>query len=81
VGRARARRPGRIEGLKVRIIDDPAASGAEVGQMLRTLAKMMIRAHEAAGDHTAIIPVTQASSTLTVLPHRSPDHDTNNEAA
>ena len=75
-----ALRPVRIDGLKVRIIDDPAASGAEVGQALRLLARLMVRGHRDAGDQTAITPVSQPPSTLTVLPQPSPDHDTNEAA-
>ena len=78
---SRSRRPGRLDGLKVRISDDPAAPGVDVGRVLKTLARLLVRTHQHAGDHTAIIPVSQLSSTLTVSPNPRPDHDTNNEAA
>ena len=74
MGRIRARRPGRIDGLKVRIIDDAALSGVDLGRALRILARMMVRSHEHAGDQTAIIPISQPSSTLTVSPNPRPDH-------
>ena len=76
-----ARRPGRIDGLKVRVIDDAAPSGADLGRALRTLARLMVRSYRDAGDHTAITAIPQSSPTLTVVPHPRPDHDTNNEAA
>jgi hypothetical protein len=72
--RRRARRPGTLDGLKVRLIDDPAASGAELGRALRILARLMVRNYQAGGDHTAIIPVSPRSSTLTVVPNPRPDH-------
>jgi len=79
--RRRAPRPGRIDGLKVRIIDDPTTGDADLGRALRLLARLMVRAHEAHGDHQAIAVESRPSSTLTVATHSRPDHDTNNEAA
>ena len=64
----RVRGTGHIDGLVVRAVDDPAASGAAVGQALRMLAGIMVRGHHAAGDHEAIIPDTKSSSELTVAP-------------
>lgn len=78
---ARSLRRGTIDGLKVRIVDDPAASGADVGHALRLLARLMVRGHRDAGDHTAIIPDSRSASALTVSPNPRPDHNTNNEAA
>jgi hypothetical protein len=81
LSRRRAPRPGQLDGLKVRIIDDPAASGADVGQALRMLARLMVRGQHANGDVQAIDSAPQSSSALTVSPNPRPDHDTNNEAA
>jgi len=60
------RRHGRIDGLKVRVIDDSAASDAELVRALRTLARMMVRNHEHAGHHLAIDSASVSSSDLTV---------------
>ena len=70
-----ARRAGRIDGLKIRIIDGPAISDVEFARTLRMLARMMVH------NHQAIDAASQSPSTLTVLPNPRPDHDTNNEAA
>ena len=72
--RRRTRGPGTIDGLKVRISEGPEAGGAELGRALKLLVKLMLRNHQHAGDHEAIIPASQSPSTLTVLPHTSPDH-------
>ena len=77
---SRSRRPGRLDGLKVRISDDPAAPGVDVGRVLKTLARLLVRTHQHAGDHQAIVPVSPQSSTLTVAPNPSPDHETNEAA-
>lgn len=79
--RRRALRPVHIDGLTIRLVDDPAAPAVDLGHALRLLARLMVRAHQHASDHEAIIPVSTTSSTLTVLAAPSPDHDTNNEAA
>ena len=81
LSRRRSCRPGNFDGLKVRVLDDPAAGDVDVGRALRTLARLMVRSYQHAGDQTAIVPVLRPSSTLTVLPNPRPDHDTNNEAA
>lgn len=70
-----------MDGLKVRIIDDPATSAADLAEALRTVARMMVRAHQAGGDQTAITENPKSGSALTVSPDPRPDHDTNNEAA
>ncbi len=79
--RLRPRRLGTVDGLKVRVIDDPAAPGVDLGHVFRMLAKMMVRGHQRTGDHEAISAVSRPASTLTVSPNPRPDHDTNNEAA
>lgn len=73
--RSRDRRFGTaaIEGLEVRIIDDPTPSGAELGQALRLLARLMVRNHGHARDHEAITNA-QSGLTLTVSPTSRPDH-------
>lgn len=73
--RRRAPRPGRIDGLKVRIIDDPTTGDADLGRALRLLARLMVRAHQADGDCEAIMPVSRSSSTLTVVPQTRTHHD------
>ena len=75
-----SRRSRAIDGLKVRILDDPAASGAELGRALRMLARMMVRGHRDAGEHAAISHEAQSGSDLTVLPTLAPHHDTNEAA-
>jgi len=70
---ARARRTTTIGGLKVRIIDDAAPTDAELDRALRTLARMMVRSHEANGDHRAITVESRPSSALTVSPNPRPD--------
>ena len=52
----RARATGHLDGLKVRVIDADAPSGADVTHAFRTLARMMVRSYEATGNQTAIIP-------------------------
>ena len=76
----RARRPCRIHGLKVQVIDDPTASAVNVGHVLRLVAQMMVRAHQADGGHQAIVPVSELSLELTVGSNSRPV-DTNNEVA
>jgi hypothetical protein len=75
-----ARRPGRIDGLKVRIIDGPAAGDVDLGRALRMLARMMVRNYDAQRDHAAIIPASSPSSTLTIVPLSAPCHDTDEAA-
>lgn len=70
----------RIDGLKVRVVDDPAAGEVDLDRMLRALARMMVRGHQHAGDHEAISPVSRSVSTLTVAPNPSPDDETNEAA-
>ena len=55
-----------MDGLKIRIIDDPAAPSVDLGRALRMLARMMVRNHEHAGDHQAIDTASGSSSDLTV---------------
>ena len=76
-----ARRHCASDGLTVRMTDGPMLTDVDLARALRMLARMMVRNYAQAGDHTAIIPVSQTSSTLTVSPNPRPDHDTNNEAA
>jgi hypothetical protein len=71
----RARRPGRLDGLTVRLIEDPSPSDAELGQALRALARMMVRSYEARDDHQAADGASPSSSALTVSPNPRPDHD------
>jgi hypothetical protein len=80
MGRARARRPGRIDGLKVRIVDAPALTDVELGVTLRSLARMLVRSYEAHGDHEVIDLESRSSSKLTVGPHPRPDHGTDEAA-
>ena len=77
--RPHALRPGRIDGLKVRIIDGAALSDMEFARTLRMLARMMVRAHQADGDHQAIDAVTPFFSPLTraAVPRT---HDSNEAA-
>ena len=77
---SRSRRPSRLDGLKVRVIDDPAAGAADLGQALRILARLMVRGYQHAGDREAIASVSPTTSTLTVVPNPSPDHETNEAA-
>ncbi len=72
--RAHTRRSGRIDGLKVRIVDNPAAPAADLGHALRLLARMMIRAHQADGDHGAIESADRSSSPLTPAAVPRTDH-------
>ena len=78
--RNRARYMDRPDGLKVRVIDDPAAPVVDVGHALRLLARMLVRAHQADGDHQAIVRDTESSSDLTVVHSLAPHHD-DHEAA
>jgi len=72
--RLRARRLGTLDGLKVRVIDDCAASDAELARALRTLARMMVRSYEADGDHEASVGQLGSSSPLTLAPIPRTDH-------
>jgi hypothetical protein len=72
--RRRARVTARIDGLKVRVIEDPTPAGADFGRALRLAARMMIRSHEDVGDHEAIIHGSGSSSALTDSPSPRPDH-------
>jgi len=58
----------------MRLIDDPSAGDVSPDWVLRTLARMMIRAHEDVGDHEAIIHGSGSSSALTDSPSPRPDH-------
>ena len=78
--RRRALRPDRIDGLKVRNTDSTTLTDVEFTRALRMLARMMVRSHHADRDDQAIAAAMPTPSTLTVLPHRSPDHDTNEAA-
>jgi len=74
--RRRSRLPCKIDGLKVRVIDDPTAAAVDVGHALRTLARMLVRNYRRAdGDHQAITTGSESSPALTVLPHSRPHHD------
>ena len=77
--RRRALRPGRIDGLKIRIVDGPSLTDAELGHAFRLLARMMIRSCQADTDNEAIIPDTKSSSELTVAARARPVNT--NEAA
>ena len=79
--RRRPRSTGRIDGLKVRIIDDLTASDVDLGRALRTLARLMVRRHQAERDHTAITNEHRTAFQLTVATDTHPVHDTSNEAA
>jgi hypothetical protein len=65
----------------VRVVEDPAVGAADIDRALGTLARLMVRGYQLAGDHEAIIRVSPTSLTLTDSPNPRPDHDTNNEAA
>ncbi len=60
-----ARRAVTLDGLRVHIIDAPAPSGAELERAMRTLARMMVKAHS---DDGAIAGERAPSSPLTPGP-------------
>jgi hypothetical protein len=72
--RHRAPRRGRIDGLAIRVVDDPAASAADVGHALRLLARLLVRSHQAHADHEAIIPTSRPPSPLTRAAFPRTDH-------
>jgi hypothetical protein len=74
------RRPGTIDGLKVRVIDAPSAPAVGVDHALRLLARIMVRRYQAVGDDEAITAMAPSSSTLTVVRDSRPHHDTNEAA-
>ncbi len=78
--RRRTLRPGRLDGLAVRVTDGPALSGVDLAHALRMLARMMVRSHQADGDREAMIPEIKSSSELTLLRKIAPHHDTNEAA-
>jgi len=80
MGRARAPRRDRIDGLEVRLIDAPVSNPASLGHALRLLARLMVRSYEAHGDHEAIADHKQSGSALTVVSNPRPDHGTNEAA-
>jgi hypothetical protein len=71
---------GKLDGLEVRLIDVPTSSVAELSHVLRTLARILVRSHHPASEHTAIADELRPSSTLTVLPGLAPHHGTNEAA-
>jgi hypothetical protein len=74
LSRRRAGRPGRIDGLKVQVIEGSTLTDVEFARALRMLARMMVRDHDARGDHQAIDAASPSSSALTVSPSARPDH-------
>jgi hypothetical protein len=72
--RRRTLRPGRIDGLKVQVIDAPSAPAVDVNHALRLLARMLVRSSEARREREAISDEEQSGSTLTVSPNPRPDH-------
>jgi len=72
--RRRALRPGRLDGLKIRVIDDPMVIGADLDRAMKTLAKLMVRSHEAHDDHEAIVGELGSSSSLTRAAVPRTDH-------
>ena len=70
--RRRTLRPGRIDGLAVRVADGPALSGVDLAHALRMLARMLVRGHQHAGAHEAMIQEDPSGSDLTVAATLAP---------
>jgi hypothetical protein len=51
--RHHARRRVMVDGLELRVLDDTSMSGVELGRALRILARLLVRPHQADGDHEA----------------------------
>jgi hypothetical protein len=69
-----------VDGLELRLLEETASSGAELGRAFRGLARMMVRSYADERDQTAITDECRSFSKLTVVRHPRPDHDTNEAA-
>jgi hypothetical protein len=72
--RRRTLRRGRIDGLKVGIINGPTLTDVEFALAFRMLARMMVHSHEAHADQKAIVDELGSSSPLTRAAIPRTDH-------
>jgi hypothetical protein len=63
-----------IDGLKIRIIDDPTPIVADLGRVIRMLARMLVRNRETHGERQVIDGELGSSSPLTRAAAPRTDH-------